>query len=786
MPTLSSSLVAATVTASAIPPTISGGTSPTTSIAAGTASATAAAAAPSVTRVLAAGVAQATASAVAPAIAHGGLTAGVAAAQAQATAPGVLRVLAAGVASAQATAVAVSINATYVVGAAQATAVAVAPSVLRVVRAGAAEALARAYAPDLTSSGTAQLSPGVAPAYAVAVAPALTRTLAAGAASATAAAVAPAVSVVGTTSRAAGTASAQSRAVAPSLRRVLAAGAAGAQAAATAPTLTQVLIPEVADVLALAVAPAATAVGTAVRAAGAAQAQALAVAPAISRALAAGVAQAQAEAVAPELTSTPTILDWPTGGRGIGPEAEGDQYPFDDLALHPSGTLRGILAEVYLALEPGVVNAHPGPYRVAALYGFDKALNPDLVSPSEVASPGGHDVVIRDANDAVVFDSRAAAVEGSGGLSRSRRYDRRLYWHEWALPGTGYLRVIQHAAWPTPEDRPTIPAALELDAPDGRLDWRCTAFITPRVDAFSVPESVGVAPAGWTFRGGYNTTFAPSTRVDGLRTYRRATVRVEAGTGAGRAPGCTESSGVPLASLGGATPDRRGNLMLDAADCYWARPVVTGNSTAADLVAGALQLGNDCGPCTRCEDMEAFQADQLALWDRAAAVYARLDAARARLVELAATWAEQKECRESQPVSIAALGHDGNVVDAAFVVCNHTDLCLRDVELRIEAETNSEHVTAEVLPASVTVSGSGRGQTPYELTPDTVVILEGGVAYLAYFDTLPAQGRGVLKMRMLLEADADGPRMVKLAARSGVLRGGELADPVTKLVPVRS
>lgn len=400
----------------------------------------------------------------------------------------------------------------------------------------------------------------------------------------------------------------------------------------------------------------------------------------------------------------PVVTD---GGRGVGVEAYGSNYPLVD----PSPDVAGLLADFYLA---HAVRAARPPLRLHWLHGF---CNAQSSCGSASRSSGGPDpaheadVVVKDAAGLTVFDSTVAAGFRAGPWG-----DRfRLY--EWTGAGA-VCRALVHAG--AGEAAAVRAYETDLYPAAAVLDERASELVPGRVTTLSAN---GQAMTGVVaLAAGYNTTLTEAAPGGPARTRRaraRVVVAVAPGAGLGRYPGCQEPETV-VRRVNGVGPDDRGDFGLAAAACYWLeRPaVVTG--TAA-VTPAALRLHNDCGPCCECRDYENTYQGVRRLHARFKAAGARADALRGAFRANADRWRAERACRKASPtrVSVAALG--GGYLGVAASFCNADDDCKYEVDLKL-AFTHSAGGAGDVVRWATTATrptgGGAVPQEPYGAWPE--------------------------------------------------------------------
>ncbi len=429
----------------------------------------------------------------------------------------------------------------------------------------------------------------------------------------------------------------------------------------------------------------------------------------------------------------------PGGIQGVGISPRGLDYPF----VLPPPSDRGILADAHLSYD---FNA-PLPLRVAWLLGFDRAVNcgdpgptPDIGSPAAVNDV---DVIIVDADNATLFDSRVAdsylwTLDAPGLIS-----------HEWRT-ATAACRIVQRTYAESDAAAQILPSAWQPSS--GILDARCCERRADRLDLVTVTGD-GSFGGQLALVGGYNVTLVPTSLTRGLKRVTRLAISATPGDGLGLAPGCTPTPEF-LRSIN-TVKAANGAFQLAAEDCYWTRqPVVASVPTA-----GTLEIGNDCGPCCECDDFESVQRGVLRTWDRYEEIAYALKIVVTEYESNMARWSAQKSCRESKSTRVNALPHTPNVEIAASI-CNATDKCKHNAKLEVTIEVTPT-TTFSVVAHSGTITDGFGGLRSY-------VPMRVGDTISAHWDLLPPQAAVALRFRIRLDI-ADGDTVaVKITAKAYV------------------
>ena len=466
------------------------------------------------------------------------------------------------------------------------------------------------------------------------------------------------------------------------------------------------------------------------------------------------------------------------GGRGIGVNPEGLDYPF----LNPSEDIQGLLADVYLSHE---VHTAVLPLHIDWMYGFDTAfgypppvvdaLTPSGLDDGEIARPtvnvadavnvrplsiatpataipspivrgpyppitNAVDLRIRDANDAVIFDSTTATYY------RAVNFGERLRIHEWRN-ADAVCRVVQHTAFEDVEDFKTFPTRIMPES--SVLDERTVHLLPKRLNsvrAASVTTSEAIR-----LRGGYNVNLfsgvdprpqllepnitpvlqpgQEAATAPGERFRTRITISADPGDGDGRFKKCLETD-LPIRTINNVPPDEYGNFILTATNCYWMRrpadiangvakfslvdnevPVGGPSGQGSTNTASTLQIGNDCTPCCECADYMNVYKGVTSVHNTYAKIGKTAAATRDTYKDAITRWNEQKTCRAASPtrVVMAATPSGTNLLlDVAVSLCNTSDDCV--------TASSTLAFTASCSPGGG--SGGGSIGSPSPANPD--------------------------------------------------------------------
>lgn len=398
----------------------------------------------------------------------------------------------------------------------------------------------------------------------------------------------------------------------------------------------------------------------------------------------------------------------PLGGRGIGVNPEGTDYPF----VNPQDDVRGILADAFLAHEVAGVQL---PLRLTKMINFGAGL-PGLGCTLSTARP---DVIIKDSAGQIICDTSFVSVAGY----RETDFGTRLRVHEWVLSDdvagenkAFICRIVQHTDFGETEDVYCLDPIIYPE--NAELDERVSQLLPKRVRSITVnttkfKENIGIS-TGYNlslFNGDDSRTdtiaAAPTVAVPAadfpfasagiLRPHTRVTVSAAPGDGIGRYPGCSEDDRV-LRRINGVDPQgdvnangvpliNSGNFLVHADSCYYARPPMTFIGGQWVATASVLAIGNDCGTCCECvEFSNTYKAlSNLATTYKALGVTA--EAARDLHKANQLRWRTERDCRARHPLRLAVadrVDYSGiTTIGVSGSICNATSECKYSIVLKL-------------------------------------------------------------------------------------------------------
>jgi len=444
-----------------------------------------------------------------------------------------------------------------------------------------------------------------------------------------------------------------------------------------------------------------------------------------------------------------------TDSIGWGVNPTGFDFPF----RLPSLDMLGLLTDVLLTLDS--VTTSTGPFRIAWIAGLNKALGyPDTAAIGPYVPTHQVDVVIVDATDTVVFDSTTATNFSA------RNFGDALRIYSW-FTATASCVVVQRTGWliGVPIDVPSeiVPTAGELDA-------ECVVIAPKHVRTLTIGGTA--ANPLPTLVAGYNMTIGVNETVVGRSRRAQLTFDLSPGSGVGRAPGCDDADRY-IRAINGQTGDAHGNINISGDGCTWVRPfIVTSSRPSGTYVArnalDGLLVGDDCPPCRKNEEFVQTQLGIVSTWDAFAAVRDATDLVLADLNTMAERWNTAKTCRESQSVVMNAIAHDGSYIDVAVGLCNHSDVCIDNVAVRLTVTLPGGY-TVDTPTAQAVISDGKGGYQRY--TVETYV-----GQFVSYWDRIGPQTSVVVRFRVRVHPAPSVMITVGLLAEAW--SGGLGADPL--------
>lgn len=401
----------------------------------------------------------------------------------------------------------------------------------------------------------------------------------------------------------------------------------------------------------------------------------------------------------------------------------GNDYPFVD----PSEDIQLLLGDMFLAYEDDNCGFE-FPFRVSWMYGFGTVANGPI--GGYAAPTHALDIIIVDANDAVVFNS----VEADPADFSQTAWSSSLETVEWKTDA-GVLRLTRHTEWPEWYDGGNLNEYIEPTS--GVIDPRTYMRMPRRVKSIRV--GLQQMDGDIKLAEGFNIRLRPVDveSDDGGRFRQRLEIRATPGDGLGRQPGC-EDAELLVKRINGVEATEGGDFKLEPVGCYWyKRPadiVSAVNPRTAQLAApnldtqgsdygvalnqllpftnidteanlrlamenenSMMQLLNDCSPCCECEDYVVTYRALSRVYNSYLALGNRAEAVRDQHVDNIARWESQLACRLANPLRLTLDPQLNGKIAIGAAHCNLTQCCVGPVMLRLtfEAFENSAAMTPD-------------------------------------------------------------------------------------------
>ena len=247
---------------------------------------------------------------------------------------------------------------------------------------------------------------------------------------------------------------------------------------------------------------------------------------------------------------------------------------------------------------------------------------------------------------------------------------------------------------------------------NGILDERVGELVCRRVKTLTVDTSATtstVMTGDLLLENGYNTTTdgaGPTTA--GVVTGSTITLGAAAGSGQGTYKDCEATP--TYSTLAGAAADQYGNVRLSGDGCISMVPVVTTTVSGKTMTGGVLQINNDCSPCCQCEDFVILGTATNRVWLQLQTTGVLINQAVADYTTGVTRWNSLLDRLTAATVAIQATAYGHQYIDVALQVCNTTDTCFTNFQLKV---------------ATSVVAGSGAIGTAgvsWTLSPDSTFI----------------------------------------------------------------
>lgn len=351
----------------------------------------------------------------------------------------------------------------------------------------------------------------------------------------------------------------------------------------------------------------------------------------------------------------------------------GTVYPF----VWPSDDLGLLIGDLYLVFQPA--NFRP-PFSVKRLQNFNQN------------ATSRYEVLIVDADDAVIFDTEASVP----ALFKQYSWSNTKRVLEYVDAQEQVLRVVVYTVQETARAWPAI-----IEPTDGRIDPRCLCALPPHLTRLAVKLENGSvqdlpAETNLVFSGGYNVELATVvTAAAGGDAGGDIELSVVPGAGLGRYPGCDETVFVQM--INKVSPDSRGNIALkfagpglNEAHCYrLERPtaavdIVEGGFDALAIEPNTIKLVNNCEPCCKCEDfVKVYQAIRR-LYNKYKRLGRRAEAVRDQLKRNIDRWRANSECRRTMSLRVAVVPLAACRVGVGAGLCNNSAEKVSNITLKLE------------------------------------------------------------------------------------------------------
>lgn len=305
---------------------------------------------------------------------------------------------------------------------------------------------------------------------------------------------------------------------------------------------------------------------------------------------------------------------------------------------------------------------------------------------------GGDNITITDANNATVVDTliSAATTTAWGG-------DRIIY--EW-IGDTYVMRIV---------------AVALGDLSVAVLDPRTCDRLPARVKSLTV--GVVNMQGAVDFKAGNNILLSgnDTVRTDGTKFVDQVNIDAVPGAGAGRVTGCDDAA-VQIRRINQITPDCGGDFKIQVDDCFRPKlPLSVADGLATYYADGlteaqakaAIQLTSDCHPCRDCDYYVRTYRGLKRVWNRWKDAAGDAETTRDTFADNRSRWLASKECREANKTRMVLRTLNNCKVSAGGSLCNATDECVRNVELRFTVDPLATYTEA-YLDASTT-----DGEEPY-------------------------------------------------------------------------
>jgi len=379
------------------------------------------------------------------------------------------------------------------------------------------------------------------------------------------------------------------------------------------------------------------------------------------------------------------------------PNNNGTNYPF----VSPSEDIRYLFGDFFLSFESNADIVYP--LKVVWLYGFGT----DVVSPPSGWNTPTHakDIVIADANDAIVFDSTTAS------RFTSSAWDGRLLILEWTAADK-VCRCTIHTAWSTEDIAAGLDRTYDLyiTPTNGELQADTWYELPKRIHSVKVGNTVISKKQILTLESGYNVNvaledsqnlvgldalgLATNTVVAGTRKTNKVRLEAIPGAGIGVFPGCTDSE-VVLRTVNKQKANSFQNFTLDSEACIRTQRAVglidssprTFDYAAFNLSSSqakaSLEFHNDCKGCCDCESFARTYQGLKRQWFLSKGLADFAVSARDQYGIAVERWIEEKTVRERDQLKVRLENAGDGKVSWGVNHCNASKCCIVGVQLSL-------------------------------------------------------------------------------------------------------
>ncbi len=384
----------------------------------------------------------------------------------------------------------------------------------------------------------------------------------------------------------------------------------------------------------------------------------------------------------------------------------GSNYPFVD----PSDDIKYLLADFFLSfddLEDEIVF----PLKVSWMYGFGTVATS---APVGYAAPSHtHDLVVKDANDLVVFDSTEASI------FYSSTWDNRLLILEWQTDKR-VLRCTTHTDWTNADIAQGQSRTYDqyIEPVSGELQQDTYFKIPKRVTSITVGSSY-TSGKSIQLRPGYNIGVELTDEDDegdvpevvledeeefiaigetpeglAVRKSTSITLNAEPGLGLGLLSSCGEED-IFLRTFNAISPNEYNNFTLDAEGCIrYHRPVsvieanprvlaYAGEGLTSSESKAALSFENDCINCCDCTFFARTYQGVKREWFKSRDVADAANSVKGYLEQDIARWEAQKALREANTLRVSLRPEGDGKISWGVAFCNASSCCLADIKIRL-------------------------------------------------------------------------------------------------------